>query len=811
MERLWQDMKYGARMLVKSPGFTIVAVLTLALGIGANTAIFTVVNAVLLRAQPFDQPERLAMVWEHNKGRGRPMNVISPANFLDWREQNSVFQDMAAFIDTTANLTNVEDPEEMRVTYATVNYFDVLGVKPRVGRTFAPEDDRDGQSSVIVLSHGFWQRRMGSDPSAIGKQIHLNGLPRTIIGVMPPPFKLHVRAGSFVSEPTEIWLPNQFTDQARVRRGRAWMSIARLKPGVTMEQAHAEMEIIGERLAKEYPDFNTNWSVNVVALSEQMTGEIRPALLMLTAAVAFVLLIACANVASLLLARGAAREREIAIRTALGAGRRRVVRQVLTESLLLAGAGGALGLLLAQWGVDTLTAVAPRGLLPGEGLRLDASVFTFTLGASVLTGVLFGLLPAWITSRVDLGDSLKEGGRGTSAGTQRTRARSLFVVAEVSLAVVLLVGAGLLIQSFARLAAVDPGFDADNVLTVRVQLPGAMYREDPKRLQFFRDLTERIERLPGVRSVGMNSFAPFTGLGAATSYYVVGRPMPAAGEFPTVDARVVDGDFFRAMGIPLLRGRLFTEEEMTDVRHVVVVNESLVREQFPNQDPIGQKLVINMMDDPQPSEIIGVVGDVKHSGLDIPVRAMSYGPQPELTSGGMHLLIRAESSPLSLVDSIRRELKAMDANLPLASVRMMDERIADSTARSRFTTLLLGIFAGVALILAAVGIYGVLANAVVQRTHEIGVRMALGAQRGDVLRLVLRYGATLVAIGLAIGLAAALGLSRFLETLLFEVSTTDPVTFAGVAVLLLGVALLACWIPARRATKVDPMVALRYE
>ncbi|HEX9759740.1 MAG TPA: ABC transporter permease, partial [Candidatus Acidoferrales bacterium] len=483
MDTLWQDIRFGLRALVKSPGFTAVAVLTLALGIGANTAIFTVVNAVLLRAQPFTEPERLAMVWEHNKLRGRPMNVINPGNYLDWRDQNNVFSGMAAFIDTTANLTDVDDPEQIRVSYATANLFDVLGVKPIMGRTFAPDDDADGQSSVIVISHGFWQRRLGGDPAVVGKQIHLNGQPRTIIGVMPPPFQLHVRAGSFVSEPTEVWLPNQFTEQARVRRGRAWMCVARLKPGVTMEQAHAEMAVMGERLATEYPDFNTNWTVNVVALPEQMTGEIRPALLVLSAAVAFVLLIACANVANLLLARGTAREREIAIRTAMGAGAARVVRQLLTESLLLAVTGGALGLLLAQWGVDALSALAPRALLPAGALALDTPVLSFTLGASLVTGILFGLLPAWMTSRVDLNESLKEGGRGSSAGAHRARTRSVLVVTEVALAVVLLVGAGLLLQSFARLSSVDPGFDSENVLTVRVQLPGAVYRENPRRIE----------------------------------------------------------------------------------------------------------------------------------------------------------------------------------------------------------------------------------------------------------------------------------------------------------------------------------------
>ena len=811
METLWQDIKYGIRMLARSPGFTAVAVLTLALGIGANTAIFSVVEAVLLRPQPFEQPERLAMVWEANPSRNRAINVINPGNFLDWREQNTVFEQMAAFLDTTANLTNVEDPEELRVTLAGTDFFSVLGVQPLLGRTFTPDDARDGQGEVVVISHGFWLRRMGANPAVVGKQIHLSGLPKTIIGVMPPSFKLHVRAGSFVNAPTELWVPFEFGEGARVRRGRAWMSIARLKPGVTMELAHAEMLTIGARLAQQHPDFNSDWTVNVVTLEKQMTGEIRPALLVLSGAVAFVLLIACANVANLLLARATTRARELAVRMALGAGTGRVVRQLLTESLLLAITGGLLGLLLAQWGVDALAGLAPRGLLPSEGLQLHARVLAFTLGASLLTGILFGLLPAWMMSRVNLIASLKEGGRGSSAGAPHTRARSIFVVAEMSLAVVLLVGAGLLVQSFARLVAVDPGFQTENLVTLRVALPGAMYREDARRVQFFRELAARIERIPGVRAVGMNSFAPFTGLAAATSYFVVGRPMPEAGKFPVVDVRVTDAAYFRAMGIPLLRGRLFTEDEMTNARHVVIVNETLAREQFPGEDPLGRELVISMMDDPPPSRIIGVVGDVKHHGLNLPVRGMSYWPHPELAYSGMHFVVRANGNPLQQVESIRRELKSLDANLPLASVRLMEEWIAESVSRARFATLLLAVFAGVALVLAAVGISGVLAYSVAQRTHEIGVRVALGAASGHIARLVLAQGMKMALIGVLIGLAGAAALTRFLETMLFNVSTTDPATFAGVLALLAGVALAACWIPARRATKVDPMVALRYE
>jgi putative ABC transport system permease protein len=824
MDTLWQDVKYGARVLLKSPGFTAVAVLTLALGIGANTAIFSVVNAVLLRAQPFTEPERLAMVWEHNKPRNRPMNVISPANYLDWREQNSVFEEMAAYIDTTANLTGVEDPEEVRVTYATTNFFTVLRAAPQLGRTFVADDVRldttsaDGPRAVrtaVVVSHGFWQRRLGGDPAAVNRTIQLNGEPITVVGVMPPAFKLHVRAGSFVSEPTELWMPHMFSEAARQRRGRSWMSIARLKPGVTMQQAHTEMAAMGERLAQEYPDFNKGWTVNVVALPEQMTGEIRFALEILTAAVGFVLLIACANVANLLLARAAAREREVAVRAALGAGAGRVVRQLLTESLLLAVAGGAVGWLVAQWGVDALAALAPRGLLPAGGLALESRVFGFTLGVSLVTGVLFGLLPAWMTSRVNLHESLKEGGRASrsfgTAGAHRARARSIFVVAEVTLALVLLVGAGLLMRSFAKLSAVDPGFRAENVLTLRVQLPGNAYREEPRRIQFFRELTGRIRNLPGVRAVGMNSFAPFTGLAAATTYSVVGRPTPQPGQFPVVDVRVTDAEFFRTMGIPLRRGRLFTEDEMTQVRHVVVVSEALVREQFPNQDPIGQKLVIQMMDDPPASEIIGVVGDVLHVGLDVPVRAMSYWPHPELVYTGMHLLVRAEGNPLALVDAVRRELKQMDANLPLTSIRLMNDWIADSVARARFSTVLLSVFGGLALALAAVGIYGVMAYTVAQRTHEIGIRLALGAQRGDILRLVVRQGMTLALVGVGIGVAAALGVTRLLASMLFQVKPTDPLTIAGVAVGLAAVALIACYVPARRATRVEPVVALRYE
>ena len=811
METLWQDLKYGARMLAKSPAFTLVAIIALGLGIGANTAIFSVVNTVLIRSLPFRDPDRLVMVWENNRNRGRDQNVISPANYQDWREQNTVFDSMCAMFDYRANLTGVDDPEEIPTQVVEPNFFDLLGAGAALGRTFTPEEGQPGNDEVVVLSQGLWKRRFGGDPSIVGKTIKLSGLDFTVVGIAPSGFRLLISQGSFTGKQAELWMPLAFSQTSRVRRGRSMMAIARLKPGVTLAQAQTEMDGIGARFEEQYPDFNTGWGVNLVPLQTQLVGAIRPALLVLLGAVAFVLLIACANVANLLLARAATRQREIAIRTALGARRTRIVRQLLTEATVLAALGGELGLVLAVWGVDLLLALAPKDLTGLKDVGIDYRVLGFTMLVSVLTGVLFGLAPALEASRPNLNESLKEGGRGAATGGRSHRWRSVFVVVEVALALVLLIGAGLMIRSFARLQSVDPGFDAKNLLTARLLLPSSKYGQNPQRIAFFKQLAERVKALPGVRSAGTISVLPFGSGGAATSIEIEGRPSPPPGQKLTGDVRVVDGGYFQTMGIPLLQGRTFTEQELTQASHVVMINEAMARDFFPGENPLGKRVTIAMQNENLPNEIIGVVRDVRHVGLETPARAMTYWPYPELVYSGMTLVVRAETEPLALADAVRREVLALDKDQPIADVITMDQLLADSVSRARFSTFLLGVFAGVALLLAAVGIFGVMSYGVSERTHEIGVRMALGAQASHVRALVVRQGMTLTLIGIGIGLGAAFGLTRVMISLLYGVSATDPLTFLGISVLLALVAMLACYLPAWRATKVDPMIALRYE
>ncbi|HEY7543832.1 MAG TPA: ABC transporter permease, partial [Blastocatellia bacterium] len=665
---------------------------------------------------PFKDPDRLVMVWENNRPRSRDQNVISPANFLDWQDQSTVFEGMSAFYDRQFNLTGVDDPEEIPAQSVSVNMFPLLGVSPLYGRAFAPEEGKPESEPVVILSHGLWLRRFGGDQSIIGNKIMLNGLSFTVIGVMPPGFKLFVKKGSNTGKPAELWVPIRFTPQARVRSGRFMMALARLGEGVTLEAAQSEMDALAARLEQQYVDFNTGWGINLVPLHTQFSGTMRTSLLVLLGAVGCVLLIACANVANLLLARAAARQKEMAVRSALGARRWRIIRQLLTESVILSAIGGVAGFALAVWGVRALVSLSPDDLIATREASVDFQVLAFTLTVSVLTGLIFGLAPAIASSRVDVNESLKEGGR-TSA-TSGSLLRNALVVVEIAIALVLLVGSGLMIRSFARLQAIDPGFDSTNLLAVKVSLPGPKYTEDHQRVRFFREALGRVRSLPGVRSASAISFLPFAGMGAATGFTVVGRPAPAAGESPVTDVRVIDPDYFRTMGIELLRGREFNEQEATEARHVVIVNEAMVRIYFPDEDPIGKKLVINMMDDPAPSEIIGVVRDVKHQGLDIEPRAMTYWPHPELAYNGMMLVVKAQSGPKNLVAGIQREIQSLDRDQPIADVHTMEELISESVSKTRFSMLLLSIFAGVALVLASVGIYGVMSYSVTQRTHE---------------------------------------------------------------------------------------------
>jgi len=813
MRTLWQDVRYGARMLFKSPGFTLVAVLALALGIGANTAIFSVVDAVLLRSLPYRHADRVVVVWENNRPRNRPQNVISPANFLDWQDHQGVFDGMASFYDTRVNLTGAGEPEEIPAQMTTPNLFTLLGVEPVLGRTFAPDDAEEGRDDVVILSHGLWQRRFGASADVVGKALTLGGSTVTVIGVLPPDFGWFIKEGSLTGKPPEMWSPFKYTEGWRERKGRFPMAVARLKPGTTLARAKSEMDAIANRLEAQYPNFNKGWGVNLVPVREQFAGQIRLALFVLLGAVAFVLLIACANVANLLLARAAARQREMAIRAALGAGRWRVVRQLLSESLLLAFFGGAFGLLLAMWGVDALVALSPPNLIGADKVGISLPVLGFTLAVSLVTGIIFGLVPALEASRFNLNESLKEGGKSNAGGTRRSsRMRGLFVVAEVALALVLLVGAGLMIKSFMRLQAVNPGFDAESLLTMQVRLPASKYREENKRITFFRETIDRLERLPGVRSVGAVSFLPLASLGAATDFTIEGQPVPAPGEEFVTDVRVTDDNYFRAMNIPVLSGRTFTEQEATEKRHVAVISKELARKYFPGEDPVGKRIIVDMTDKPEPTEIIGVVGDIKHASLDAETRATVYWPHPQLSYSSMTLVARtATGDPANIIAAAQREIQAIDKDQPVSDVRTMKAWVADSVSRSRFGALLLAIFASVALILASVGIYGVMAYSVTQRTHEIGLRMALGAQARDVLRLVVGQGMLLTSIGIIVGMAAAFLLTRVMSSLLFGVSATDPLVFVLIPLLLFAVALVANLIPARRAIKVDPMTALRYE
>jgi putative ABC transport system permease protein len=824
MARLVQDIRYGVRMLVKAPGFTAIAILTLALGIGANSAIFSVVNATILTRPSYSEPDKLFMVWEWNRrlapnrsavepgNISHDRNTISPGNFLHWRAENTVFDDLAAWYDFDTNLTGQGEPERIPAQAVTPNLMSMLGVNARFGRVFLPEEGQAGKDNVVILGYGLWQRRFASDPAVVGKTILLDRQVLTIVGIMPPTFQFSVMHGSLTGEPPELWEPLTFDKESWTPHGRYMSSIARLKKGVSLAQAQSQMDAIAAGLEKQFPAMDTNWGVNLVSLHEQSVGGIRPALLILLGAVGFVLLIACANVANLQLARATARHKELAVRSALGAGRRRIVRQLLTESVVVAFLGGAAGVLLANWGIAVLLSFAPRSLPGLQSVHVDLRVLAFTAFLVLLTGMLFGLAPAVAATRRDLNEALKDEGRGAGQSARGGRLRRILVVAETSLAVVLLIGAGLLIRSFEQLQAVSPGFDPRNLLSVKIDLPGAKYSKPAQNVAFFRQLLDRVRTLPGVESASGNAFLPFTGLGAATDFYVVGRPVPpASGERPVVDVRVIEPDYFRTMRIPLLRGRFFNEREGTEESHVVIINDTMAREQWPDQDPIGQQVVIEMKDKNVPSTIVGVVGDVKHAGLDAPSRAMSYWPHPELPYNFMSLAIRTTGDPMRASVAVEQQVRALDSDEPISQVRTMDQWMADSTSQARFNTVLLATFAGVALMLAVVGIYGVMAYSVTQRTREFGIRIALGARISDVLRLVTREGFSLALVGVALGLLLSLAMTQLLRSLLFQVSALDPWVFASVAAILSVVALTACLIPARRATRVDPMVALRYE
>jgi len=812
-ETLAQDIRYGVRMLAKHKAFTSIAVITLALGIGANTAIFSVVNELLLQPLPYRDAERITTVWEVTP-EGRHQNTTSRANFRAWRDQNTSFQNIAAFTDQRLNLTGSGEPEELSVQLTTPELFKILGVEPLLGRTFLADDDKADQTPVAVLSYGLRQRRFGGQASVIGQPITLNSETFTIIGVMPPNFQFHIKQRSGTGRPAELWsILSMPAGGAANQRGRFLGAVARLKDGVTVDQAAAELRTIHARLSDEAPQFNKNYTAEVLPLREQFFGNVRRPLWLMLGAVGFVLLIACANVANLLLSLATSREKEIAVRAALGARRTRIVRQLLTESVLLALLGSVIGLGFAWLGIKALVAISPRDLVSFQTVGLNFTVLGWTLGVSLLTGIIFGLAPALHVSRLNLNDSLKDGGKSESGQASGSRKlRSALVVSEIALAVVLLCSAGLLIRSFLRLQQVDRGFTTDNVLTMVIRLPEARYKEDPQLVQFFSQTLERVRQLPAVHSAGIVNFLPlYGGLGSNTGFKILGQPEPPPGQGPSTDVRVADSGYFGTLGIPLLRGRNFSDSEQREAKHVILINEALARKHFPNQDPIGQRLDVGMFESPTPAEIIGIVGNVRYDSLVDEAPPAVYFPHPDLAYPFMTLVVRTDGDPAAIAPAIQREIRALDPNQPVSDVRTMNQVMSEWVARSRFNTLLLGLFAGLATLLSAVGIFGVMNYSVALRTRELGLRLAVGAQPRQVLLLVMRQGLGLTVVGLVLGLAAAFALTRLLSGLLFGVAAVDVTTFASISLLLVIVSLLACYLPARRAMRIDPLSALRYE
>jgi putative ABC transport system permease protein len=814
LEQFSRDVRLALRTMARAPGHTVVLVLTLGLGIGLNSAIFTIVHAALLERLPFASPDRLVVIWEQTARRpGRP-NVVSPANFLRWRERARAFEQLSGFYDTRVTLSGVGEPEELVQQTVTPDFFVTLGIKSAEGRTFIPGGGAAGAEDtdrVAVISWELWRRRFAGDPGIVGRAIRLSGDLVTVVGVMPAESRFFLKAGSLVGKMPDLWRPLQFSEQARMPSGRYMTAIGRLKQGATLQQAQAEMDTIASGLTAEWPQFDTGWTVKLVPLGTELSGELRPALLVLSGAVGFVLLIACANVANLLLARGAARRREFAIRSALGARRSQVVRQLLTETLVLSATGAVVGLALAEWGVGILLALSPVEMSAGGPVRLGLPVLFFTAGASILTVLICGLAPALEASRVHERDALGGGARQGGTSPRSRALRQAFVVSEVALAVVLLVGAGLLIRSFANLRAVDPGFDAKRLLTLRVALPAAKYAESDQSTRFFQNAVARVASLPGVESAGAVSFLPFAGLGAATRFTVVGRPAPAPGQEPTADVRVCDNGYFRAMRIPLLQGRWFDERELHVKSDVAIVNQAFARQQFAGENPLGRQVIISMNDPNVPTTIVGVVGDVRHADLLTPVRPMAYWPHPQLPYTAMTLAVRTAGDPLALEPSVGREIRAIDPDQPVGDVRSMEQWLGKSLARARFSWAVLSIFAVCALLLTAIGLYGVTSYAVSQRTAEMGIRLALGAGRGDIVRMVVNDGLAMTGVGLAIGVVLAALLSRTLRTLLFDVGGADAAVLALTAATLGAVAVLASYLPARRAARTDPLPALRAE
>jgi predicted permease len=808
METLLRDVQYGIRNLLKRPGFTAVAVITLMLGIGANTAIFSVVNAVLLRPLPFGDPDRLTQLWEAKIDKGRNEIPASYPNFADWRNRNRFFEQVSAYSEWNFNLTGVGEAERIRSAIVSPEFFSLLGIKPLRGRVFLPGEDERGKDLVVVIGESLWQRKFNSDPNIIGRSINLDHKSFTVAGVVAR--GVHA---PLLPDEIELWAPVSHGFGATNRFGHYLSVIARLKPGATLEQAQADMNHIAGQLESQYPESNKNLSVRVVSLNEQVVGNFRISLLMVLGAVVFVLLIASANVANMLLARATERQKEIAIRSALGAGRWRIVRQLVTESMLLSLTSGTLGFLVAIWGIQLLVAFSPSDMPRVKEVTVDLRVLGFTLAVSLLTGILFGLLPALQASRPHLIERIKAGGRSGMSGVGSHRVRSGLVAAEVALSLILLVGAGLLIRSFLRLQAVNPGFNSQNVLTMQLDLSGPNYEKGAQVIAFHDQLLDRIKQLPGVQYASTRSFVPIASDAsfAYLLFHIEGQQRDIS-DGAVAYYNAVSPDYFQTMMIPLRKGRPFNERDIRGSQNVAVVSETLARRYFGDEEAIGKRVTLE--DQPKEADwitVVGVVGDTKPRTLHSEPVAELYMPFDQQPEAGMALMIRSSNADAGVANAVRKEVLALDKNQPVYSIRKLDSVLSESVATPRFRTLLLGGFAGMALLLAAVGIYGVIAYAVSQRTQEIGIRMALGAQAADVLKLVMKGGMAPALIGVVLGLAGSFAVTRLMTTLLFGVKPTDATTFATVSVGLIAVALFACFIPAWRATKVDPLVALRYE
>jgi len=809
MDHFLQDVRYALRVLRKSPGFTLAAVLALALGIGANSAVFSVVNGVLLRPMPFAEPERLVRIFGNLHGMGLERISVSVLEYRDYREAPRTLGSVAAFTDADVTLTGQEVPERLRAIIATASFLSTLGVAPVMGRNFSEEEETEGRDQVVVLTHRLWRGRFGANPDILGTTLTLDGQPFTVVGVLP--------AGFEYPQGTDLYVPFAPTPDMLDpnARGRRFLDVvARVKPGGSVEAAQRDMDRVAAGFMQAAPDQygkDSGWAISVVSMEEQTVGRVRSTLWVLLGAVGFVLLIACTNVANLLLARAAARGREISIRAALGADRWRLGAQFLTESLVLSLVGGALGLLLAMWGMDALLALVGDGLPRAAEVRLDGRVVLFTAAISVLTGLLFGLVPALQASRVDLHGAMREGARGT-AGRGAGRMRAVLVVSQVALALVLLVGAGLFLRSFVALQGVEAGFEPQGVLTARLSLPLERYGEDSKRAAVMQDFLSRAKAVPGVEAAGLANLLPLTGR-SDWSFDIEGKVTgPNDPPLPAVEYRAVSGDYHKALRIPLLRGRMLSDSDGFDAPHVVVINETMARVIFPGQEPLGQRVRLHGRDPKAPwATIVGIVKDVREWGLDQPARPVAYYSVTQRNPMGAYLVVRTRQSPGTLLASLQAELRAVDRDLPLYDVAPMEAVVDSSVSQRRFSMLLLGIFAGVAVVLASLGIYGVIAYTVTQRTRELGIRMALGARQADVFGLMVGQGMRMTLLGVGLGLVLALGLGRLLSALLYGVKAHDPLTFAGVAVLLAGVALVASWLPARRAAKVDPALTLRSE